>query len=75
MPIPLDPLYGIPEAAGTSEDFPITWRDDYLGIARGPDPLKDDWKCCRVCGKVKHTTIGIYDALGWICNLCLEDIS
>ena len=31
---PLDPIYGIPEAIGTSEDFPNTTLNEYLGISR-----------------------------------------
>ncbi len=31
-----DAIYGIPEAIGTSEDFPMTSRDEYLGQSRTP---------------------------------------
>jgi len=41
----LDPMHGIPEAIGTSEDFPRTWRSQeeggYLGIARDAVPVPE----------------------------------
>jgi len=37
-----DPLHGIPEAIGTSEDFPLTSRSEYLGQPRTLSPEMDE---------------------------------
>jgi hypothetical protein len=45
-----DPLHGIPEAIGTSEDFPLTSRTgEYMGISGETVPGKDSAGCGR-CG-------------------------
>ncbi len=43
-----DPLHGLPEAMGTSDDFPMTGRSEYLGQPRtGPLPTTTT---CPKCG-------------------------